>query len=64
MWWTDLVMMALIIAAPIIFIVANVNYLPPPRCEEVDQHRDWFNVCVKERGHEGQHRTSDNRYFG
>ena len=62
--WADLLMMAMIIAAPIIFIVANANYLPPPRCEKIDSQREWFNVCVKERGHEGRCRSSDNRYFG
>ncbi len=63
MWWADLIMMAMILAAPVIFIWSNVTYEPPPRCEEADQDRDWYNVCVKERGHEGRHRSSDNRYF-
>ena len=62
--WADLILMAMIIAAPIIFIVANVNYEPPPRCEKVDSQRDWNNVCVKERGHQGRCRTVNNHYFG
>ena len=59
----SMIMMLAILLAPIIFIVVNLNYQPLPRCERVDRNREYYNTCVKERGHNGPCRTAENRYF-
>ena len=59
----NLLMCLAILLTPVLFIVANINYQPPPRCARADDTRQYYNVCVKERGHEGSCRTAENRYF-
>ena len=61
--FVDLLMCAAILAVPVVFIIANLNYQPPPRCPLVDVTRQYYNACQKERGHAGPCRTIENRYF-